>query len=63
MMEAHAARSIEEGECLRTHASGCPGVTRKMEWGVGCSDAGLEFRNHREITFVISGRQTELQRS
>ena len=55
MIEAHAARSFEEGSaCARTPVAG-PGVTRKMDVGVDAVHARLKFRNHRDL---ISGRQS-----
>jgi len=58
MIEAHAARSIEEGECLRTHASGWPRGHSEDGWGVGC----MSVSSFAIIERLISGRQIELER-
>jgi hypothetical protein len=58
MIEAHAARSIEEGECLRTHASGWPRGHSEDGWAAGC----MSVSSFAIIERLISGRQTELER-
>jgi hypothetical protein len=58
MIEAHAARSIEEGECLRTHASGWPRGRSEDGWGVGC----MSVSSFAIIERLISGRQIALER-
>jgi hypothetical protein len=59
MIEAHAARSIEEGSaCARTPVAG-PGVTRKMDVVCGCSSCPSQVSQSSRL---ISGRQTELER-
>jgi hypothetical protein len=55
MTKAHAARSIEERECLRMHASGWPGVSHSE--GRVSSFAIME-REINLIMFVLDKRPT-----